>query len=468
MKSLPPRAGDRVRVPGHGEGLVVRVRPGGRVQVRFDRAPELPWTVDAGDCEAILDIAGRPDAPAAPVTRRAAPASARRAPPNPIESAELRQTVEAIRLGIVPARHVRRYTVGREDETRALDRLLAERFGLRVVWGDYGAGKTHFLDIAEQKALEEGFVAARIVVDPRESKVTNPKRLYESIAAALTYPDGSGQGMESLMRRLVDSDAHRSPEGASFSRFFSPYLHALHARHDEAIDWMSDYLGGYSMDAYDLGRALHRAGWRGPQPLLLSDYRTYGRMYVHMLGTLAAWSRDAGFSGLVLLIDEVEFVDDLNRENRRWAVEVLSHVAAISCDEDALGFDPESLYRGGQPVHQALPLRFRDDLPLVSIFALTMLPDIRSLMDSIVADPELSIVLRTLGRKDLPVLIDRITSLYADAYPDFTVDSGVVADSIERVSREIHDGQSGARQMVRAAVGLLDDVRWRHWQDARR
>ncbi|MCA9320263.1 MAG: DUF2791 family P-loop domain-containing protein [Planctomycetes bacterium] len=457
-------AGDRIHVRDLGEGIVLKLRPQAQVQVRLDAAPELPRTVAVSDCKLVDDVVEATTealaALTATPTRTATPKPYARPRQNAVDRADLRQTIEAIRLGIVPARHVARYTVGRELEINALEQLFFDRKGLRVVWGDYGAGKTHILDLAEQKALESGFVAARVVIDPRENKVTNPKRLYETIVASLRYPEGIGQGLDPLMQRLIDSKDHRSHLGGEFSRFFSPYLHVLHVGDDEGIGWMRDYLGGDTLESFALARALRHAGYRGPTPLALSDYRTYGRMYAHMLSTLAAWTEDAGFRGLVLLFDEVEFVDELNRENLRWAIEVLSHVAAICLPPESLGFDPELLYRGGHAVHQALPLRFRDDQPLAAVYALTPLSDIRMMMDRIVEDEALSIDLRTLGARELPKLVATIASLYADAYPDFVIDDEIVADFIPRIEDEIANGGSGARLMVRSTVQHLDAIRW--------
>src|SRR5512147_2885559 len=84
-----------------------------------------------------------------------APASngfAPRAPVLELDQFRARQTLEALRLGIVPVQDVETLTIGLEAERVSLDRALArskERGGdVQSVIGDYGFGKSHFVELA--------------------------------------------------------------------------------------------------------------------------------------------------------------------------------------------------------------------------------------------------------------------------------------------------------------------------------
>jgi len=209
------RAGDRIHHPEHGAGSVLVLRCGRKVRVRLDAAPGLPRTFHRGDLT-VLDGEGSSKPAAAVVngrgngrstglgtghrarqtraritgrtpTKQCAENPPRRSAKNavipagaaasPDERVELRQTMEALRLGVVPARYVRDYTVGRAAELASFDALLDAGRGLRTLWGDYGHGKTHQLEVLERVALERDFVTARITLDPREVPPTHPKRL---------------------------------------------------------------------------------------------------------------------------------------------------------------------------------------------------------------------------------------------------------------------------------------------------
>ncbi len=474
--------GDRVLHPRHGPGKVLRLLSRGRVWVRFDRFRLLPRTVAREELRPEREEApkereeeekpgrkengppggggGRKKAEEKPRTKLSPPPRV----PLPATSleADYRQTLEGLRLGVVPARHVREYTVGRDKELKNLRRFLEEGQGLRLIWGDYGAGKTHLIDLLEREALREGYLTSRIVLDPKEIPPSHPQRLYKAFLAGLRYPGDASQGWRPLFERLLKSKEHLEPGGASFSRFFSPVLFALATGDREVQDWASDYVEGYPMEMADFHWVLAKKGWTGPRPLALSDYRTYGRVYTHMLGTLASWASDAGFKGLLLLMDEVEYVDALTSLQRNLASQVLMHFAAAVLPEENLGFDPADLYRGGQPVHRKFEIRFRADQPLLVVMAFTPLEETRILASEIVPDlPEVHLRLEPLGALDFIRLVEILAEdFYRKAYSSFRPSRKDVREIRARVREELEWGDASPREAVRMVVLALDALRY--------
>ncbi|MBM4061075.1 MAG: hypothetical protein FJ265_08260 [Planctomycetes bacterium] len=497
MNSLA--AGDRVWHLAYGAGIVVTMVAGHRARVRFDGFPGLPRTL----LQAELQLAGAPPiqdraAPSKPAPPRAAgpapepsvagpggPSSNGRTQPTPplateppatlpppglayrtlpstaaCERADVRQTLEALRLGVVPARFVEDYTVGRDAELRQLGSLLDAAQGLRAVWGDYGTGKTHILDVVEHKARERGLATSRVVLDPLEVPPTHPKRLYTEIVRNLRLPNSADRGFGTLAHELCESGAHRHRRGGSFSRFFSPYLHALHANDEEAIALLRDYVEGEEIDTQEAGLHLFRLGWSSPRLLALSDYRTYGRMYMHMIGTLATWVRDAGHRGLLVLFDEVEYVDALAPDLRDYAIQVLMHFAAATLAPESLRFDPESLYRGGQPVHRSLPLRYRPDQPLAAVFALTPLDNARAIYELMVKGGCHSIDLQPLRHAHVDELMMRLYDLYRRAHPGFEWTPEQRLHARRRIVDSLGDDAWAMRRLVQRTVFVLDEHRF--------
>src|SRR3712207_1353103 len=86
-----------------------------------------------------------------------------------VDQFRARQTLEALRLGIVPVQDVETLTIGLEAERVSLDRALAramERGGdALAVIGDYGFGKSHFVELAARRALRENCLAAVASLD---------------------------------------------------------------------------------------------------------------------------------------------------------------------------------------------------------------------------------------------------------------------------------------------------------------
>lgn len=450
--------GDRVRHTDFGSGTVVAKLALDRVRVAFDSAHGLPRTIE----RALLETLAR----ALPAEH--APANHRAPPPVPelgqptracsLDKATAWQTLEALRLGVVPAIGVQDYTIGREQELSDIEGVLADETGCRILWGDYGTGKTHLLEAAQQLALERGFATARVTLDPTERAMHHPLRLYRHIVESVRTHEQGSAGFEEIFEALVDSPKHFEPRGERASRFFSPYLHVLRHGNVEQIGWLRDYVRGDNIGSEEINAILHRLNWQGERVLRMSDFRTYGRMYIHLVGTLASWCADGGARGLVVLFDEVERVDSLTPDNQRYAFEVLQHYAAVTMKAQDLSFQPEGLYKGGQGVHRAIPLWFRNDQPLISVFALTPLEEIRVAVESLTRSGQYDLTLSPLGPDRLGELIGRIATVYERAY-GFELPHEARDAATQEIEHSISEGHDSFRDAVRAAAMLFDRER---------
>ena len=489
--------GDRVEHSIRGEGVVLKRLVRGVVRVLFDDEPGLPRTLHGSDLglvggpppvqesrigaersilgqsselgsggsyphpNAVAEVsAPKPPKVRVPLVKISEEAAAlHREHARVLPAADAWQTIEALRLGVVPSRGVQAYTVARNDELNNLRALLKDDHGCRVLWGEYGAGKTHLLEAAEQLALEQGMATARVTLDPRENALHHPLRLYRRIADSIRTADQVALGFEGILQRLVDSPDHIRPDGSRSSRFLTPYLWALRHGDPESIGWLRDYVRGDNVDASMVNAVLTKIGWRGQRVLHMSDYRTYGRMYVHLVGTLASWCADAGAKGLVLLFDEVERVDALRPQDRTYAFEVLKHYAAVTMNLDDLAFDPEALYKGGQLVHREIPLRFCENQPLISIFALTPLAEVEEQFAGVTESTATDMRLSPFVPGLLGELVDRIAALYEHAYSDYKVADGVRENACHEIADAQDEGHDSFRDAVRAAVALFDRER---------
>ncbi|MBI2373811.1 MAG: DUF2791 family P-loop domain-containing protein [Deltaproteobacteria bacterium] len=450
--------GTRVQHVAEGPGEILELRSGGRARVRFDRRPTLTRTVELS---ALLPCVPS-SSPAKPRVGR--PRSKKR---HPAEVYDCRQTVEALRLGVVPSTHAQAYTVGRERELASLRAMLDEAAstgsgqasGLRLLWGDYGAGKTHLLEVLEQLALERGFITARTILDADEIPPSHPRRLYRALVTRLRYPDDAEVGLEPLFRKLEGSAAHGSGRGARSSRFLSPALHVRRVGAPALAGLFSELASGAPFEQAlraEMERYLRFLRWDGPGLLALPDFRTYGRVYVHLLGTIAAWAKDAGYRGLLVLLDEVEGVQALDSVHARLAHDVLRHFAAATLPATSLRFDPEdekSLYRGGHEVLRKLPLRFDEKQPLCVTMALTPLPEVEATISAMLDSEQASVRLSPLGRAELAELTARVASIYGRAYPGSTSPD---TERLLSLVRSAVNGQDDPRSVIRAVAGFLD------------
>jgi hypothetical protein len=116
-----------------------------------------------------------------------------------IDQFRARQTLEALRLGIVPVQDVETLTIGLEAERVSLDRALArsmERGGdALAVIGDYGFGKSHFVELAARRALRENCLAAVASLDLVEAPPSKANEIYKALVRGIRYPDSDQRGL---------------------------------------------------------------------------------------------------------------------------------------------------------------------------------------------------------------------------------------------------------------------------------
>jgi len=396
--------GARFLHPVRGTGRVVTVA-GPRLLVRFDARPAVPTMILATTVRRIKGDDSEP--PAVQVI----------APKLTLAPDVARQCLEALRLGVVPTAGLDRLTIGRDAAQARLRRLLDGRgAGLLVVEGSYGAGKSHLLELAGQLALREGYGVARASFDPLETPPSHPLRLYRALMADLRWPDGQ-RGLRPLLERAATEPlpAHRWLSPARFVVQADP-IDSDPTLVGDVLDFVS---ARRRATPGQLARRLHRAGYRGLRPLGLPDYRTFGQVMAHLLSGLGEWSRRLGHRGLVVMLDEAEYVDRLVPTGRTFATEVLRYLAVASLPDDQLAFDPATLRAGGHAAHRALSPRACGTPSLLTIAAITPAPAIEAVLRDILADLGTPgrVTLRTLRPSQLPDLASRVQEVVACARP---------------------------------------------------
>ncbi len=362
-------------------------------------------------------------------------------------------------MGVVPPSLLTRYTVGRDGEVARIRSLLASGRGILVIEGHYGTGKTHLIEVAASEALSAGYLTSRVSFDPVEVPPSNPLRVYREVIHQLRYPpDGAAGGLAPLLSPLSRRKSHRKTGTEAFHRYLSPALFAIAEGDPESVETVLSFVEGRADGSGEVAeRALRQCGWRGPGLLALPDWRTFGQVYLYILGGIAAWARDAGHRGLVVLFDEAESIDSLEKTSRDFAETFLKYFAAASLSGSELAFRPEDLYRGGHEVHRGIPHVFRPDQPLAGIFAFTPLPSVGEAVASVLAHRRGVLELGPLTSADLPALADRLVTLYGELHPASPVDPRDRDRLLEHVRAGARSGSIvTTREVTRLAVEYLD------------
>lgn len=107
---------------------------------------------------------------------------------------ERRQSLEALRFGLVPLNdmerltlgfeHLRDWTISQLPDAHAGDARVSE------ITGPYGSGKSHTMAAVRYIARQEGYLTARVEVDGRSISLAEPERLLFALWSTLEGSEG--------------------------------------------------------------------------------------------------------------------------------------------------------------------------------------------------------------------------------------------------------------------------------------
>ena len=130
-----------------------------------------------------------------------------------------RQIIEVLgQSGIPLSKGVSYYNVGNESllntiDTHYLGSFLADGgAAFKLVVGDYGSGKSHFLYCVRDRAWQRNFAVSKVDLSPKESPYDDQQRVYAAVASAIIWHELGDMGedehgltrfLEGTLRRLV-------------------------------------------------------------------------------------------------------------------------------------------------------------------------------------------------------------------------------------------------------------------------
>jgi hypothetical protein len=230
--------------------------------------------------------------------------------------------LQSLRAGVVPRVGQQHFQVGRAEETRALltdiDRIADGGAGFRFVIGDYGSGKTFFLQLVRSIALQRRLVTMHADLSP-------DRRLQ-----------ATGGQARSLYAELARNTATRAkPEGGALAsvveRFVSQALTEARANNEQpdavirrGLTQLSELTGGYDFaeviakywEGHDTGNEALKTDavrWLRGEFATRTDARQAlgvrtivdDASFYDQLKLMAVFVRLAGFGGLLVCLDEM-------------------------------------------------------------------------------------------------------------------------------------------------------------------
>lgn len=348
--------------------------------------------------------------------------------------------IQSLRAGVVPRVGQHLIQVGRAGELDAMlkdiDRLADGGSSFRVIVGEYGAGKTFFLNLVRGIAMERKLVTMHADLNPDRrlhASGGQARSLYAELAKNIstrTKPDGgalqgivekfisqakteakaSGADSESVIRRYL-ADLTEMVNGYDFADVIACYCRGFEEGNEQlkadAIRWLRGEFGTKT-------EARAALGVRS----IIDDASVYDQLKL-----LSRFVRLAGYSGLLICLDELVNLYKLaNTQARNANYEQILRILNDSLQGSAeglgfvLGGTPEFLMdtRRGLYSYPALQSRLAENT-----FTKTGLVDLSGPV----------IRLTSLTPEDFYVLLQKLRHVYAsgDAAKYLLPDEGIPA-----------------------------------------
>lgn len=376
--------------------------------------------------------------------------------------------ISALRAGVVPRLGLQHIQVGRQREIEALirdiRRIAEGGSSIRFVIGSYGAGKTFFLFLVRQIAMQSKLAVCQADLSPDRrihASGGQARSLYAELARSLstrTAPDGgalrnilesfiqkaneqaasSGISLDEAIKRGL-GDIREMVDGYDFATVVAAYARGYEEGNstlqDSALRWLRGEYTTKTEARADLGVRT-----------ILDDTSFYDGLRL-----LAQFTRIAGFGGLLVCLDELVNLYKLQsaqarKQNYEQILRILNDV--LQGTTEGIGFilggTPEFLLdtRRGLYSYEALQSRLAENS-----FAVNGLADYTGPV----------INLPSLTPEELFHLLERLRDVFAGGDPSkhLVPDEALIA-FMEHCSKTIGDAYFRTpRNTVKAFVDLL-------------
>ncbi|MFN0305995.1 MAG: ATP-binding protein [Burkholderiales bacterium] len=385
-----------------------------------------------------------------------------------IRSKDRDAVIQSLRAGVVPRVGQHLVQVGRTREIETLvgdiGRLADGGSSFRVVIGEYGAGKTFFLNLVRAVAMEKKLVVASADLNPDRrlhASGGQARSLYAELMRSMstrTKPDGgaiggivekfiamakteakaSGQSTEVVLRQKLDQ-LTELVNGYDFADVIAAYCRGYEAGNEQLKSDAVRWLRGEFSTKTDAKQAL---GVRG----IVDDAAVYDQLKL-----MARFVRLAGFAGLLVGLDELVNLYKLaNTQARNANYEQILRILNDSLQGTAVGL---GFVLGGTPEFLLDPRRGLYSYPALqsrlgqNTFATGGLVDFSGPV----------VRLSSLTPEDFYVLLQKIRHVYAfgDAGKHLLPDQGIFS-FMEHCSKRIGDTYFRTpRTIITSFINLL-------------
>jgi hypothetical protein len=275
--------------------------------------------------------------------------------------------IQSLRAGVVPRTAQHLIQVGRKLEIEAvlqdIERIIEGGSSIRFVIGEYGSGKTFFLNLVRSIAMEKGIVCAN-------ADLTPDKRLHAT----------GGYAKALFMELMRNLSTRTKPEGGAMTNVVERFITASYGEAKESgasvsaliqgkLSKLTELVNGYDFaeviniywEAYDKGddaRKQEAVRWLRGEFSAKTDARMAlgvrtivdDATWYDQLKLFARFTRLAGYSGLIVCLDEMVNIYKLPSQRTRSSnYEQILRIVNDTLQGSAVGL---GFFLGGTPDFQ--------------------------------------------------------------------------------------------------------------------
>ena len=380
--------------------------------------------------------------------------------------------IQSLRAGVTPRIGLEYIQVGRVNEVKALiedlDNIEQGGSAFRIIIGDFGAGKSFFLQLIRYIALEKGMVVVNADMSPDRrlfASIGQARNLYKELArnlATRAHPEGNAmiplvEKFITEQRRVADAEGRdvervikdklnslsELVDGYDFAQVISSYWKAYNEGNEDLKNNVIRYLRGEYTSRADARRDL---GVRA----IVEDSNVYDHIKL-----LARFVTQAGYKGLLVNLDEVVNLYKLPSQRARSSnyeqvLRILNDCLQGSAENVGFlfGGTPEFLMdqRKGLYSYEALHSRLAEN----TFAQIANVVDYHSPI----------LMLQNLSPEEIYVLLCNIRNVFAGGNKDkYILPDEALKAFLEHCSKNIGDAYFRTpRNTIKAFVDLLSIV----------
>ena len=376
----------------------------------------------------------------------------------------------ALKSGNVPPKGTREFCMGRDKEIKEFERLLEkvdidEKAIVKFVNGEFGAGKSFLLKVVEEMAFENNFVVSWITLS-NDVPFNKIDVVYKNIVRNLKCKTGTSLDhiIDRWLTGLKMMAFEESSDVDEQNKFIDENINLDLADTREHSNSFAVAIESYNhlMNENDVKTANYAKAWlRGDSNIPFTEKRKFGvkgdvtkENAISFLEALSIFVKSVGYAGLVVLIDEAEFIRNLHTKKLR---DIAYNYIRDIYDNCNLSKFQNTLF-----LFAGTPELFDDDKKGIQSYP-ALNDRLKTVLNTDLPDMRKPIFnLKGFSEDDLVEIANKLTKMHEETYmwDASKLITPIIGDMVKThvKNAELTGGKVTPRTFIRSYISVLDTV----------